>query len=217
MSGRHEDNFRTLDIEPTESTHKIRRAYQLQIRRWHPDRFPAGSAAQRTAEEKTKRINRAYDALTKEPLRIDIRLSPPSAADNNEPDAAALKPVPVVSRRAYRFAGVCGLLAVGYLLWFEPTPIDDIAPPEVVANVQNSDNAVNAARSPAMQNDPYSAPIAANNKILIGSSTSDVLRLLGPPLAANPRVWEYGPSRIYFTNGTVSGWYESPYRSLPVR
>lgn len=61
---RAEDPRRVLGVAPEASEAEIRRAYQEQIRIYHPDRV-AGAAPelQRLAEERTKQINRAYAEL----------------------------------------------------------------------------------------------------------------------------------------------------------
>lgn len=43
-----------------------------------------------------------------------------------------------------------------------------------------------------------------------GSTKTEVLALQGPPLRQTEYVWYYGKSRIYFRDGKVTGWYESP-------
>uniref|UniRef100_A0A0S6YVV0 Uncharacterized protein n=1 Tax=Mizugakiibacter sediminis TaxID=1475481 RepID=A0A0S6YVV0_9GAMM len=43
-----------------------------------------------------------------------------------------------------------------------------------------------------------------------------MLAILGRPAYAHDDTWEYGPSRIEFAAGRVSGWYSSPLAPLPV-
>lgn len=50
-----------------EATHRdVRRAYRMQVRRWHPDRFGNDPAGQQRAEELLKEINEAYGFLQAE-------------------------------------------------------------------------------------------------------------------------------------------------------
>jgi len=53
-------SFDTLGIGPETDEAQAKRAYKAQVRRWHPDQFPEGSAAKTGAEEQLKQINIAY-------------------------------------------------------------------------------------------------------------------------------------------------------------
>lgn len=50
-----------------------------------------------------------------------------------------------------------------------------------------------------------------------GSSKKDVLAVQGTPDRDSGNVWDYGVSRVYFDNGHVKGWDESPFNPLKVR
>jgi len=50
-----------------------------------------------------------------------------------------------------------------------------------------------------------------------GSSKSEVLAVQGAPDRDGGDVWDYGVSRVYFNNGHVKGWDESPLNPLKVR
>ncbi|MCB2146126.1 MAG: J domain-containing protein [Deltaproteobacteria bacterium] len=53
-------SFDTLGIGPDTDEAQAKRAYKAQVRRWHPDQFPEGSATKAGAEEQLKQINIAY-------------------------------------------------------------------------------------------------------------------------------------------------------------
>ena len=53
-------SFNTLGIGPDTDEAQAKRAYKAQVRRWHPDQFPEGSATKAGAEEQLKQINIAY-------------------------------------------------------------------------------------------------------------------------------------------------------------
>jgi hypothetical protein len=55
------DAYRELGVSPGASAEAIRQAYLALARRYHPDRAPAGRAAE--YEERMKRINTAYELL----------------------------------------------------------------------------------------------------------------------------------------------------------
>ena len=53
-------SFKTLGIGPEADEAQAKRAYKAQVRRWHPDQFPEGSATKAGAGEQLKQINIAY-------------------------------------------------------------------------------------------------------------------------------------------------------------
>ncbi len=65
----HEDQVRnclqTLELGEGASMEAIRRAYKDLVRVWHPDRFSGDPGLRRRAEEKSKRLNVAYETLVR--------------------------------------------------------------------------------------------------------------------------------------------------------
>jgi hypothetical protein len=61
-------------------------------------------------------------------------------------------------------------------------------------------------------------PVARSNpeRFTYGSSMDTVRRIQGTPAAEGDTQWTYGPSKIYFRNGYVSGWYDSPLQPLKI-
>jgi hypothetical protein len=53
-----------LDLKAGASEQSIKAAYRRQVKEWHPDRHGKDKAKQPIAEEKTKRINAAYEYLS---------------------------------------------------------------------------------------------------------------------------------------------------------
>jgi DnaJ-class molecular chaperone len=68
-----------LGLGPQADDGQAKRAYKAQVRRWHPDQFPEGSAIHVKAEERLKRINIAY-ARVKAHLAFHRPVSPASPA-----------------------------------------------------------------------------------------------------------------------------------------
>ena len=68
-----------LGLDPQADDVQAKRAYKAQVRRWHPDQFPEGSATHVKAEEQLKRINIAY-ARVKAHLAFHRPVSPASPA-----------------------------------------------------------------------------------------------------------------------------------------
>jgi hypothetical protein len=48
----------------------------------------------------------------------------------------------------------------------------------------------------------------------IGSTTTEVKAIQGNPLSENNSRWDYGLSQVFFQDGKVTGWYESPLTPL---
>ena len=46
-------------------------------------------------------------------------------------------------------------------------------------------------------------------------SKAQVLQIQGAPLIMEQREWSYGVSKVYFSGGTVTGWYNA--RATPLR
>jgi len=58
------DCYKILLINPDCSWEELRKAYRLQVKKWHPDRFPAGSKEKLLAEDKIKYITAAYKQIS---------------------------------------------------------------------------------------------------------------------------------------------------------
>lgn len=61
-------------------------------------------------------------------------------------------------------------------------------------------------------------PVTRSNpdRFTYGSSMETVRRIQGTPAAEGDTQWTYGPSKVYFRNGYVSGWYNSPLQPLKI-
>lgn len=58
------DCYKILLINPDCSWEELRKAYRLQVKKWHPDRFPSGSQEKLLAEDKIKYITAAYKQIS---------------------------------------------------------------------------------------------------------------------------------------------------------
>ncbi|HXZ45183.1 MAG TPA: J domain-containing protein, partial [Pseudolabrys sp.] len=50
----------------------------------------------------------------------------------------------------------------------------------------------------------------------IGSTKEEVKAIQGNPLSENNVRWDYGMSQVFFQDGKVTGWYESPLKPLKI-
>jgi len=83
--------YQILGVEIEASPQAIRRAYLGLVRVWHPDRYSGEPARRHEAEAVTKRINEAYEVLTRRAAdrsRRSRRRSP-RAGRNNSPRATS--------------------------------------------------------------------------------------------------------------------------------
>ena len=53
-------SYKILGLVQQADEQAAKRAYKVQVRRWHPDQFPDGSSVKAAAEEQLKQINIAY-------------------------------------------------------------------------------------------------------------------------------------------------------------
>lgn len=58
-------HFEELELDPGASLEEIKQAYRDLLQVWHPDRYSHSQRLHQRAEERTKRINAAYDALSR--------------------------------------------------------------------------------------------------------------------------------------------------------
>ncbi|MDJ0656319.1 MAG: J domain-containing protein [Xanthomonadales bacterium] len=55
-----------------------------------------------------------------------------------------------------------------------------------------------------------------NERFDVGFTAEDVRRIQGEPVSATESEWDYGVSKVYFENGRVTGWFNSPIDPLKV-
>ncbi|PKL77103.1 MAG: hypothetical protein CVV27_06845 [Candidatus Melainabacteria bacterium HGW-Melainabacteria-1] len=105
--------FDVLGVSDNASKDDLRNMYKQLAKKYHPDRFPAGSPAQHEAKEKFSDINRAYEVLSNDSKRqiyLDTRRllaehleanglsAPPPAAKAEAPAAAAASAEPAKAK-----------------------------------------------------------------------------------------------------------------------
>jgi hypothetical protein len=85
------DAYAFLGVEHSANPGEIRLAYKEAVRKHHPDRYPAGSPAQREATERMTAINAAFELAKDAPLRhhrVSTRSQPDVPWDDAELDEA---------------------------------------------------------------------------------------------------------------------------------
>lgn len=66
-----ESDFKTLEVPVGSPLKEVDAGYKRLLRRYHPDRYPSGSARHRAATEVAKRLNSAYSRIKEHYTRRD--------------------------------------------------------------------------------------------------------------------------------------------------
>ena len=83
--------YRVLDVPHDASARAIKSSYRKLVKRWHPDRYKAGSEEHREATQMTSLLNAAYTRIQDAPLRPGY--ATPFSTPRNQPiDSGATTP-----------------------------------------------------------------------------------------------------------------------------
>jgi hypothetical protein len=230
--------YRTLGLEPGCDWNDIRAVYRRLAQKWHPDRFPEGSAEADEARRKIVQINHAYQGLSDYRRRHGSLPRFPKATPANPSRASqasswATQPSSVFDdgwkglrrgpdsgrgtrarwrRRLIWLVGLSLVVLFGYNELFPP-PSPDATRYGIVDNADNRGPEPGSVSSPRA---PGVGTADASSYFTIGSTRQDVLRIQGTPSRITDGTWHYGRSKVFFENGRVSGWKESPGDRLSV-
>lgn len=236
------DCYRILNIEPGCSWDELRKAYRIQIQKWHPDRFPEESAEKLAADDKIKCITSANQQLVAY-YRKQGRLPDPEAAstpsalprpgrpvhNSTGPTPSQTPPIHSKKSSSPSLLPIFVLIAiVSYLVWnYTPYTHPPVATPKKTEPLKNE------SREATITNQQISpsAGSTANNKIIssntaiksntdefitYGSTVGAVISIQGPPTNQIGDTWFYGESEIYFLDGKVIGWRHMPGSTLKI-
>lgn len=224
--------YRTLGLEPGCDWNDIRAVYRRLAQKWHPDRFPEGSTEAEEARQKIVQINQAYQSLSDYRRRHGSLPGIPKktpASPSRAPQASswATQPSSVFddgwkgprhghdsgrgTRARWRprliwLVGLSLVVLFGYNELFGPPSPDATR----YSTVDNAGSRGPDRDSVSPTRAPDNGTTEKSNYFTIGSSRQDVLRIQGTPSRITEDVWHYGRSKVFFENGRVSGWKESP-------
>ena len=217
MSEDFEEHYRVLDLAPGASWTELKAAYRTKVRAWHPDRIQGNAALRQHAEDHTKSINHAYKQLANyfrahgtlplyshaAPSELPTRAKPSTAsAFSFDPEI----PLPAASVKRHKDIGavllVLGLLASLYFVTLSTNPDSTHPRP----------NPPQQASTPTP-----GEPVANESLFAPGSTIGDVYSAQGVPTKTDGDVWYYGTSKVYFSNGTVVYWEQTPEHPLRAR
>lgn len=214
MSDRFHHHYSILGLGSDSDWDDLRAAYRSHIRKWHPDRFHNQPGKQAEAEERTKRINNAYDELSayyRAHGRLPLHIVPAPTESCAYTPSSSTATRPAASAWSNRWAGIplpqlAWATGVGLVLlsWFLSRDGSVEAPPPR-----------QASQAPAVS--LASDSTAPERYFTIGSTLGEVYAAQGIPSRTDGPVWYYGTSRVTFADGHVVEWNETPEHPLRTR
>lgn len=220
-------HYATLGVSPQTDWKTLRSRYRQLIKRWHPDRFSTEPEQRRQAEERTKEITLAYQALERywrdngvlpplpqasAPVRpVVSRAGAEAGASPVGGPARRFTPwesereagVPQRRRARRRMSAVLAVAAVCAALYIvsgklrERPQLDELETAEQTPTPQPP--APPTQRKRSAERGPG---------IKVGSTFGDVYAIQGVPTSSSGDTWTYGKSRIHFVDGKVTSWEE---------
>jgi hypothetical protein len=217
--------YAVLGVTPETDWKRLRARYKRLIGQWHPDRFSADPTGREIAEERSKQITIAYQALDR--YRRDHGKLPPAApaeaagdekastrdsdarfdrasftahARAASTDAGAAEPAKRRPRRGHH-AGIA-LAAIVGVAYFGYRFIEAWAPNNAPA-IENAAEPNTAPQPPPVAENPREPDSISN-----GSTFGEVYAIQGVPTLTQGDTWYYGKSKIHFSQGKVISWEE---------
>lgn len=214
----YSDCYATLGITPDVDWKTLRARYRRLIGQWHPDRFSSDAAGEKIAEERSKQITLAYQALERyhrdhgvlPPLeRVTAVPSPdpqrpvpegqPSAAPGGTPEPDAADAGTRNPRHVHRIAlSLVALIAAAYFL---QGYVEDPEP-------SRAEPAERVPEPDASRGAPAPEDLYPSGGIRVGSTLGEVYAIQGVPSATQGDTWYYGKSWFRFDKGRVTSWEE---------
>jgi len=218
-------HYAILRITHNTDWNALRARYKRLIGQWHPDRFQSDEPERQLAEEHSKEITLAYQALERyyrdhgvlpnieaphggEDVEAAVRPSaapeaarqPAGPARGASPDA----PAPP-GRRRLALIVLSSILMAGYAAYRYS---DEEARPPAASDL---DGRVEEAEPASPARDlPQPGGISA------GSTLGEVYAIQGIPTQTEGNIWHYGKSSVRFAQGKVVSWSQHPDNPLRI-
>ncbi|MBI3899551.1 MAG: J domain-containing protein [Gammaproteobacteria bacterium] len=201
---RFAEHYALLGLKPGASWVEVRTAYRKKVRAWHPDRFQREPRAHKRAEEQTKTINQAYEAIATYyrengvlPLDPSV-MTLPIDKTNNEivADHPFIEPTPRPKKSKSGFAydiarwSLFASLPIAYLIFQATIPDESEAAPQTYSSVSAPTTVADIPRP----------------SFTVGSTVGEVYSAQGVPTHTDNDTWHYGTSKVYFSQGKVVRW-----------
>jgi hypothetical protein len=224
--------YATLGVNPDTDWKTLRGHYKRLIGQWHPDRFSGDTASREIAEERSKQITIAYQALgnyrrehgvpppRKPAIDVGVQGRRPRAgpvsdrvnsnghAETGAMGARVSEPSKSGLEHWHRIAlALFTLIAVLYLA-------DRYAGPIAQDGSQPSDKLDHP--DPVAAQAPAESPRPELRWIWPGSTVGEVYAVQGVPTFTQGETWYYGKSQIRFAQGKVISWNQHPDNPLRI-
>jgi hypothetical protein len=226
----YSDFYATLGVNPDTDWETLRRHYKRLIGQWHPDRFSGNTASREIAEERSKQITIAYQALgnyrrehgvlpPRKPA-IDVGAQAPrrhadpvsDRVHSNDRAATGAMGAPVsepsMSRPRRRRRIALALFTIIPALYLADRYAGPMAPRDSQPS-DNLDRPDTATQAPAES-------AREPRLIWIGSTLGEVYAAQGIPTFTQGETWHYGKSQIRFAQGKVISWNQHPDNPLRI-
>lgn len=205
--------YRTLGLPPAATWPEVRACYRSLIKQWHPDRFTQQPQQRELAEEKTKELTRAFQALEQYYLRhghAPLWTEPhaPEPVDAPAPFQANAAVTDTVATSVSRRRIVVGAALLGVVASMTYLASDSHGPKPMTQGAETPRDSASA--------EPAADVADARPRFAVGSTPGEVFAAQGIPNDIGSDVWHYGKSAIYFERGTVSHWREHTENPLRV-
>jgi hypothetical protein len=204
----------------------LRARYKRLIGQWHPDRFQSDAPERELAEEHSKQITLAYQALERYYRDHGVlpRVEPHGSAEavasrakpTREPTIQPGRPVaatrrdapakPALTRGRFVFLLISSVLMAAFAVYR-------------YSDLQEGSSAASDADNPRTEDTPDSASsgdAAPAGGITAGSTLGEVYAIQGIPTRTEGDVWHYGKSSIRFAQGKVVSWTQDSANPLRI-
>lgn len=224
--------YKTLNAKPYCNVKELRKAYKIQIQKWHPDKHINDPTKKVFAEQKTIRVNQAYKHLLHQYRKFGQPVKPVNTIQKpksviiptHKSDTAHTKKAVKANDSPYK----------GYLPIFLPIFMttlmiilylneaqESAEKNHVDTNLETAKSSIQPNNSLSISSDAYSDPSLSSEEELSfyteGSSTKDVITVQGVPSEIKDNKWFYGKSEVHFKNGKVINWIRRPGYPLKAR
>jgi hypothetical protein len=234
MTKRYTNNYHILGIRPGVTWQELRQAYKSLVNIWHPDRFQQDIRQRKLAEEKTKEITQSYKELAeyykkfgalppitetaKVPVTEDIApqdtpaAHPAPESQDTELSATVTKPVEAHKSKRFRLPSAMAAAAIAGAIYLV---LQIVLSERSNDQPQNENRLEQAADNKTdMDEDPDHRTSGDGKYFTFGMSLGEVYAIQGVPTKTEHDIWYYGGSKVYFVQGKVQHWEESPDNPL---
>ncbi|HKW39217.1 MAG TPA: J domain-containing protein [Burkholderiales bacterium] len=216
-------HYAVLRVERDIEWKALRARYKRLIGQWHPDRFPDYGSQREMAEERSKQITIAYQALESYYRRHGVlppieppKIAEPAAgiADRAPPTVAAgagavrREPArPAAGRRQRAFIVLCSVVMASFAVYH----YSDEGVRALLGTTAESPAPDSRSEAPSGTGDSQQS-----GGITAGSTLGDVYAIQGIPTLTRGDTWYYGKSTIRFEQGKVVSWTQHPDNPLRI-